>query len=99
MSITRSNLQRTRSELDNAERLMNEARALVIAPRQGTAQTMSPAELEFGLRAVANSLISLVQTFDAFLVRAEQESARQPVAAALPRMPMMADRTRPGGIV
>jgi hypothetical protein len=105
MSITRSNLQRTRNELDNVERLMNEARALAIAPRQGTAQAMSPAELEFGLRAVANSLISLLQTFDQFLVRAEQDSARQPAPAALPRMPAMPaipampDRTRPGAIM
>src|SRR6185369_7960330 len=98
MTITRANLQRTRQELGNFVRIMNEAHALVAAPRRGSAQPMSSAELEFALRGVANSVTTLYQAFDAFLSRAEQESNRPP-PPALPRQAGLADRSRPGMVI
>ena len=74
MPITRSNVHHTLSDLQGFTALIEDSRALVYNERRGSAQAMSPAELEFALRNTVNALICLKNAFVGFLERAEHDS-------------------------
>lgn len=72
--ITSNNIRQTFQELNSFGTRIDEMRTLVFSANRGSAQNMSPAELEFALRNCSNATINVYNAFLAFLQRLEADS-------------------------
>lgn len=71
MNITRNNVGSLRRELDSAHSEIQAAQA-VLTPYRGSAQEISPTELEFRTRKALNALVMIIRGMHEFLNKIER---------------------------
>ena len=74
MTITPNNIRQTFQDLSLAGTKIENVRILVFDANRGSAQVMSPAELEFAVKNTANALINVHNAFLSFLQRIEADT-------------------------